>query len=133
MASKKFFQNIVNSESKLKDKALNNPINHAINPNKRVAVILLILRDSINQATPGSIREIDELNAAMLSKTKNKVPKNTPKGMELNAMGNVTKTRPGPSDAAKPFAKTIGNIAIPANKATPVSNAATEIAVLPIF
>ncbi len=77
--------------------------------------------------------EIDELNAAMLNKTKNKVPKNTPKGMELNAMGNVTKTRPGPSDAAKPFAKTIGNIAIPANKATPVSNAATEIAVLPIF
>ena len=55
------------------------------------------------------------------SKTKNNVPKNTPKGMELNAMGNVTKTRPGPSDAAKPFAKTIGNIAIPANKATPVS------------
>ena len=46
---------------------------HAINPNKRVAVILLIRRDSINQATPGSIREIDELNAAMLNKTKNKV------------------------------------------------------------
>ena len=89
--------------------------------------------DSINQATPGSMRDIDELKAAMLSNIKNKVPKNTPNGIELKAIGRVTKTKPGPSDAVKPFAKTIGNIAIPAKRATPVSSAATDIAVLPIF
>ena len=133
VASKKFFPKIVNSDNKLKDKALKRPRNHATKPSNKVAVILLIFKDSINQATPGSMRDIEELKAAMLNKTKNKVPKNTPRGIELNAIGNVTKTRPGPSEAAKTFAKTIGNIAIPAKRATPVSRAATDIAVLPIF
>ena len=69
----------------------------------------------------------------MLNNIKNKVPKKIPNGIELNAMGRVTKTKPGPSEAANPFANTIGKIAIPANKATPVSKAATEMAVFPIF
>ena len=76
---------------------------------------------------------MEELSAAILSKMKNKVPKKIPNGIELKAIGKVTKTKPGPSEAAKPLAKTIGNIAIPANNATPVSKAATVIAVLPIF
>ena len=124
---------MVNSESKLNDKALKRPKNQATKPSNRVAVILLIFKDSINHATPGSMRDIEELKAAILNKTKNNVPKKTPKGMELNAIGSVTKTRPGPSEAAKPLAKTIGNIAMPAKRATPVSSAATDIAVLPIF
>ena len=98
-----------------------------------VAVVLFIFKDSINQATPGSIKDIDELKAAMLNKTKNRVPKRIPNGIALKAIGKVTKTNPGPSEGANPFAKTIGKIAIPANKATPVSRAATETAVLPIF
>ena len=107
-----------------------------------VAVVLFIFKDSINQATPGSIKDIDELKAAMLNKTKNRVPKTIPNGMALKAIGKVTKTNPGPSEGANPFAKTIGKIAIPVsythltlptNKATPVSKAATETAVLPIF
>ena len=53
--------------------------------------------------------------------------------MFAKAIGNVTKTSPGPSVGSKPFAKTIGKIAIPAKRATPVSNAATLNAVLPIF
>ena len=116
VASKKFLPNIVNSESKLNDKALNSPINHAVNPSSAVAVILFIFKDSINQATPGSIKDIEELSAAILNKTKNKVPKSIPNGMALKAMGKVTKTKPGPSDGASPFANTMGNIAIPANK-----------------
>ena len=133
VASKKFLPKIVNSESKLKERALKRPINQATNPKSKVAVILLIFKDSINQATPGSIKEMEELKAAMLNRTKNRVPKNTPRGIELNAIGKVTNTSPGPSEAARPLAKTIGKMAIPANKATPVSSAATDIAVLPIF
>ena len=133
VASKKFFPKIVNSESRLKDRALKSPINQATKPNKAVAIILFIFKDSISHATPGSIRDIEELNAAILNSTKNRVPKNTPRGIELKAIGKVTKTRPGPSDGARPLAKTIGKIAIPANKATPVSSAATDIAVFPIF
>ena len=117
----------------INDKALNRPINQAVNPSSIVAVILLIFKDSINQATPGSIKDIEELKAAILNKTKNKVPKSIPNGMALKAMGKVTKTKPGPSDGASPFANTMGNIAIPASKATPVSRAATETAVFPIF
>ena len=120
------------SDRRLNDKALKIPKNHAIKPNKRVAVILFIFKDSINHATPGSISEMDELKAAILKRIKNKVPKNTPRGIELKAIGRVTNTSPGPSEAARPFAKTIGNIAIPASNATPVSKAATDIAVLPI-
>ena len=124
---------MVNSDKRLKERALKSPKNQATKPNKAVAVILFIFNDSINHATPGSIKEIDELKAAILNKTKKRVPKNTPKGIELKAIGRVTKTRPGPSEAASPFANTIGKMAIPANKATPVSSAATDIAVLPIF
>ena len=117
----------------MKDSALRIPKDQATRPKPSVAVILLIFRDSISQATPGSINEIDELNAAMLNRIKNKVPKNTPNGIELKAIGNVTNTKPGPSEAARPLAKTIGKIAMPAKRATPVSRAATEIAVFPIF
>ena len=93
----------------------------------------MVLSDSTIQATPGSINEIEELNAAILKRIKNRVPNSTPKGMFAKAIGNVTKTSPGPSVGSKPFAKTIGKIAIPAKRATPVSNAATLNAVLPIF
>ena len=48
-------------------------MNHAVNPRRIVAVILFIFKDSINQATPGSIKDIEELKAAILNKTKNKV------------------------------------------------------------
>ena len=133
VASKKFLPKIVNSDRRLNDNALKRPINQAKKPKIIVAVILLIFKDSINQATPGSMSDIEELKAAMLNKIKNNVPKKTPNGIELKAIGRVTKTSPGPSDAVKPFAKTIGKIAIPASKATPVSKAATEIAVFPIF
>ena len=91
VASKKFFPKIVNSERRLNERALKSPINHATKPNKAVAVILFIFKDSISHATPGSIRDIEELNAAILNSTKNRVPKNTPKGIELKAIGKVTK------------------------------------------
>ena len=42
VASKKFLPKIVNSESKLKERALKRPINQATNPKSKVAVILLI-------------------------------------------------------------------------------------------
>ena len=58
---KKVSSKIVNSERRLKERALKSPKNHATKPKRRVAVILLILRDSISQATPGSIKEIEEL------------------------------------------------------------------------
>ena len=95
--------------------------------------LTFIFKDSISQATPGSIKDIEELSAAILNKTKNKVPKRIPNGMALKAMGKVTKTKPGPSEGARPLANTIGKIAMPANHATPVSRAATETAVFPIF
>ena len=60
----------------MKDNALRIPKDQATRPKPSVAVILLIFRDSMSQATPGSINEIDELNAAMLNRIKNKVPKN---------------------------------------------------------
>ena len=49
-----------------------------------------------------------------------------PRGIFTNAHGKVTKTRPGPEAVCKSFAKTIGNIAIPAKRATEVSKKATE-------
>ena len=70
VASKKFLPKIVNSERRLKERALKSPKNHATKPKRRVAVILLIFRDSNSQATPGSIKEIEELNAAMLNSIK---------------------------------------------------------------
>ncbi len=80
-----------------------------------------------------SPNDVEELKAAILKRIKNKVPNNTPNGIFAKAIGSVTKTSPGPSVGANPFAKTIGKIAIPAKRATPVSNAATVIAVLPMF
>ena len=57
VASKKFFPKIVNSDSRLKDKALNSPKNQATRPNKEVAVILFIFNDSINQARDRADKE----------------------------------------------------------------------------
>ena len=127
--SKKFLPNNLNSDNKLNDKALNKPKLQAIVPSIKAAVFLLNFKDSTSQATLGSRREIEELSAAILNKTKNTIPNNAPKGILLNAKGRVMNTNPGPPEGDKPFANTMGKIAIPANKATKVSKEATEKAV----
>ena len=73
--SKKFIPNILNSDIKLKERALKIPSVQAKAPNAMAAYDLLVLRDSTSQATPGSIKEIEELSAAMLKRIKNKVLK----------------------------------------------------------
>ena len=132
--SKKFLSPTrVKSDNSPKERALKIPRVQAIKPSPIAATYLFVLKDSTNQATPGSKREIAELKAAILSKIKNNLPNSKPRGIFTNAHGKVTKTRPGPEAVCKSFAKTIGNIAIPAKRATEVSKKATEMAVEPIF
>ena len=87
--SKKLNPKIWNSDIRLKDKALNMPKVHAKLPSKIAALSLFIFQDSTNQATLGSKREIDELNAAMLRRIKNIIPNKDPIGIELKAKGRV--------------------------------------------
>ena len=132
--SKKFRSPIgVKSDKRSKESALNMPSVQATKPNAPAAIYRLVLSDSTTQATPGSNNEIAELKAAMLNKTKKSFPKIKPKGIFTKAQGKVTKTKPGPAAASRLLAKTMGKIAIPANRATNVSKKATDSAVEPIF
>ena len=71
--------------------------------------------------------EIDELNAAIATKTKNPVPKKVPPHIPEKAIGSVSNNKPGPEPGARPLANTSGKIAMPAIKAINVSSPATTI------
>ena len=124
MKSKKFIPNILNSDIRLKERALKTP-NIQANVPKTIEAVILFNFNSTNQATLGSKSEIEELSAAMVKRIKKRTPKNDPNGIPLKAIGKVTKTKPGPSAGDKPLEKTIGKIAIPAKSATKVSKKAT--------
>ena len=76
-------------------------------------------------ATPGSKRDIEELNAATDNSIKNKGPINCPNCIWLKAESIETKTSPGPLFGSKLKAKIIGKIAKPAKIAIRVSSEAT--------
>src|SRR5690606_41337238 len=93
----------------------------------------LTFRDSIIQATAGSINEIEELQAATVTSTKNRVPKKRPPGILPKITGSVWNIRLGPALGSIPaVAKTIGKITIPAVNATRVSKMAMVTTVLPM-
>ena len=66
----------------LKEKILPNPITHINNPKIQTMILLSNLTFSSIQAVNGSNNEIDELNAAIDKRTKNKTEKIFPKGKE---------------------------------------------------
>jgi len=66
---------------------------------------------------------MDEVNAANSASMKNAPPTQAPYGISLNAMGRVTKKRPGPPAGSSPNANTSGKMAKPATNATRVSAA----------
>ena len=66
---------------------------------------------SAKYATPGSKIEIEELNAAIDNRIKNKGPINCPKSIWLKADNKETKTRPGPLPGSRLNANIIGKIA----------------------
>ena len=82
-------------------------------------------RFSTRNATAGSISDMAEVHAANTTSTKNRVPNNNPPDISPNAIGRLTKTRPGPDAGCRPLANTIGKITIPAISATSVSMMAT--------
>ena len=99
------------------------PIQH--NRAKPTVAFIRVMPNFSNQAMPGSIKEIDELNAAIDTSTKKPVPKNAPPHISEKAIGSVSKSKPGPEPGSKPLANTNGKIAMPATKAIKVSRKAT--------
>ena len=63
----------------------------------------------------------EAFKAAMNSIKKNRIARNSPKGIWANMKGNVTNTRPGPSAGEMPNENTAGIIASPAIMANNVS------------
>ena len=114
----------------LKENTVPKPNAQVANPDHTQAFSRVKLLFSTNQATAGSIKEIDEVNAATANIAKNKIPISQPPVIEPNAIGKVSKISPGPELGCRLLAKTIGKIAIPANKATTVSAPAIRKAVL---
>ena len=79
-----------------------------------------------SQEMPGSINEIEELNAAMVTNRKNAAPKYSPFHIVENAIGNDSNSYPGPEPGSRLLAKTSGKIVMPATSAISVSRKATE-------
>ena len=84
---------------------------------------------SSSSATTGSSSDIDEVNAAKLSRMKNSAPSTVPPVMLPKAIGSVTKIRPGPALGSRWCENTSGKIAMPAISAMVVSSSTTVRAV----
>ena len=85
----------------------------------------LALYRSTRNASAGSMREMAEVTAAKLTRTKNTAPTTAPSGRLPKATGRVTNSSPGPSPGSRPgVAKTMGKMARPAASATTVSSTA---------
>ena len=69
--SKKFIPNNFKSDQILKENTEPSPTNQIINPKKADALERDKLNASHSQATPGSIRDIEEVHAAIESRRKN--------------------------------------------------------------
>ena len=92
----------------LKEKTVPKPSAHVANPDQTHAFSLVNPLFSTNQATAGSIKEIDEVKAATANIKKNNIPISQPPVIDPKAMGNVSKISPGPELGCKLLANTIG-------------------------
>src|SRR5690554_592609 len=124
-----FKPKIKKSPSKLNDKSASKPKAQAAIPEASVDLTRFKGVRSSTNSTTGSKREMAEVMAAKVSKTKKATPTNQPPVILPKAKGRVTKIKPGPELKSKPSAKTIGKIAIPAARAITVSIITTVRAV----
>ena len=90
----------------LNDSTTANPINQTIKPKPQAAGARFIIEFSVIHAIAGSTNEIEDVQAANATKTKNKVPIKPPPGIWPKAMGSVWKIKPGPALGSKWFANT---------------------------
>ncbi|GBE45104.1 hypothetical protein BMS3Bbin11_00184 [bacterium BMS3Bbin11] len=98
------------------------PTSQVATPHQTAAITRDMPRFSINQATAGSIRDIDDVQAAITIRTKNRAPNIWPPGICEKAIGSVWKISPGPAPGVNSGKlKTMGKMASPANNATAVS------------
>ena len=116
----------------LNENAVPNPNSHVARPVQMEACLRVILKFSIIIVTAGSISEIDDVQAAISSKIKKSVPKRVPPVMLPNATGIVSKIKLGPAPISRALAKTMGKIAMPAIRATIVSEIAMATEVVAI-
>ena len=86
-----------------------------------VALRLLMCFSSTKKATITSSNDIEDVNAAIVSSTKNKIAHNCPNAILWNTWGKVRNTSPGPELGAILKANTAGNMATPASTAIRVS------------
>src|SRR5680860_1126716 len=128
--SKKVSPKNLISAHQLNDHTVPSPNSQVATPEYMEALIRDNPKVSISHVTRGSIKEIDDVQAATSRRMKKSEPKARPPGMLPNATGSVWKMRPGPESGSILFANTIGKMAMPANKATRVSARPMIIVVL---
>ena len=88
-------------------------------------IFLLYPNSSIIKATGTSTIDSIAVVAAIEVKRKKAINKIFPKGILEKTSGIVLKSNPGPDPGSSPKVNTTGNMAIPANKDTIVSENAT--------
>ena len=117
----------------LNEKILPKPNTQAIKPKIITPHFRVNIFCSSTQAVKGSIKDTDELTAAMEIRIKKIDANKLPKGKELKATGKVSNNNPGPEETDRiGLLKTIGKIVNPANNATEVSRIIIMGIVLPI-
>ena len=97
------------------------PSSHIRKPDTRDARAWVMPKRSSVQATTGAKLPMHEVIAAAISSRKKTLAKRLPAGSMPKATGSVWNTSPSPALGAMPCWNTSGNMAKPANRATPVS------------
>ena len=100
--SKIFIPINLNSDQRLKENTDPNPTNQIINPKKTDACFRDISKTSLNHAIPGSIKEIEDVHAAIVNNRKKISPKKRPFVISEKPTLSVTNTRPGPCEGSNP-------------------------------
>ncbi len=100
--SKIFIPMNLNSDHRLKENTEPNPTSHIVNPKNTDALFRDISDTSLNHAIPGSIKEIEDVHAAMVKSRKKTSPKKRPFAISEKPTFSVTNTKPGPCAGSNP-------------------------------